>query len=64
MQIQLDEMLNKIEKYIKDSKKLTLEIFAELKTLVKKLPLRKKSMLKYGKDKSIQSDSIKGKKKN
>ena len=62
LQIQLDEMLNKIEKYIKDSKKLTLEIFAELKTLVKKITSSQEEYAeKYGKDKSIQSDSIKRK---
>ena len=62
LQIQLDEMLNKIEKYIKGSKKLTMEIFAELKTLVKKITSSQEEYAeKYGKDKSIQSDSIKRK---
>ena len=46
LQIQLDEMLDKIEKDIDENKKLTKEIFRELKKLVKKLLLLKKSTLK------------------
>ncbi len=62
LQIQLDEMLDKIEKYIKEGKKLTIEIFGELKKLVKKITSSQEEYAeKYGKDKSIQSDSIKRK---
>ncbi len=62
LQIQLDDMLDKIEKYIKGSKKLTMEIFSELKKLVKKITSSQEEYAeKYGKDKSIQSDSIKRK---
>ena len=55
-------MLNKIEKYIDQEKKLTKEIFRELKELVKKITLSQEEYAeKYGKNKSIQSDSIKRK---
>ena len=57
-------MLNKIEKYIDQEKNLTKEIFKELKQLVKKITLSQEEYAeKYGKNKSIQSDSIKKKKK-
>ena len=55
-------MLDKIEKYIDESKKLTREIFINLKKLVKKITLSQEEYAEsYGKDKSIQSDSIKRK---
>jgi len=62
LQIQLDTMLDKIEGYIDQDKKLTKDIFQELKQLVKKITLSQEQYAeKYGKDKSIQSDSIKRK---
>ena len=62
LQSQLDELLNKIENYIDQEKKLTKEIFQELKQLVKKITLSQEEYAeKYGKNKSIQSDSIKRK---
>ena len=61
-QLQLDKILDKIEKDIDDEKKLTKEIFAELKQLVKKITSSQEDYAeKYGKDKSIQGDSIKRK---
>ena len=55
-------MLNKIESLIDQEKKLTKEIFKELKELVKKITLSQEEYAeKYGKNKSIQSDSIKRK---
>ncbi len=62
LQSQLDELLNKIENYIDQEKKLTKVIFQELKQLVKKITLSQEEYAdKYGKNKSIQSDSIKRK---
>ena len=62
LQTQLDLLLNRIEKYIDQEKKLTKEIFRELKELVKKITLSQEEYAeKYGKNKSIQSDSIKRK---
>jgi chromosome segregation protein len=62
LQTQLDALLNRIESYIDQEKKLTKEIFQELKGLVKKITLsQEKYAEKYGKNKSIQSDSIKRK---
>jgi chromosome segregation protein len=62
LQSQLDELLNKIENYIDQEKKLTKNIFQELKQLVKKITLSQEEYAeKYGKNKSIQSDSIKRK---
>ncbi len=62
LQNQLDELLNDIEKYIDQEKKLTKRIFQELKQLVKKITLSQEEYAdKYGKNKSIQSDSIKRK---
>ena len=55
-------MLNKIEKDIDENKKLTKKDFKELKKLVKKITSSQEEYAeKYGKDKSIQSDSIKRK---
>ena len=62
LQTQLDALLNRIESYIDQEKKLTKEIFQELKELVKKITLSQEEYAeKYGKNKSIQSDSIKRK---
>ena len=62
LQTQLDALLNRIEAYIDQEKKLTKEIFQELKGLVKKITLSQEEYAeKYGKNKSIQSDSIKRK---
>ncbi|MBD1150763.1 chromosome segregation protein SMC, partial [Pelagibacterales bacterium SAG-MED29] len=62
LQSQLDELLNKIESYIDQEKKLTKNVFQELKKLVKKITLSQEEYAeKYGKNKSIQSDSIKRK---
>ena len=62
LQTELDALLNRIESYIDQEKKLTKEIFQELKGLVKKITLSQEEYAeKYGKNKSIQSDSIKRK---
>ncbi len=62
LQLQLDEILNKIEKDIDQDKKLTKKDFKELRLLVKKITSSQEEYAeKYGKDKSIQSDSIKRK---
>ena len=61
-QIQLEEILDQIERDIDANKKLTKKIFTELKQLVKKITSSQEEYAeKYGKDKSIQSDSIKRK---
>ncbi len=58
----LDTMLNEIEKDIDKNKKLTKEIFRKLKQLVKNITSSQEEYAeKFGKDKSIQSDSIKRK---
>ena len=60
LQIQLDDLLDKIEQYIDLDKKLTKDIFQELKQIVKKITLSQEEYAEnYGKNKSIQSDSIK-----
>ena len=62
LQSQLDSMLDQIEKDIDEDKKLLKEIFRELKQLVKKITSSQEDYAeKYGKDRSIQSDSIKRK---
>ena len=62
LQTKLDDMLNKIEKDIDENKKLTKKIFADLKKLVKEITSSQEEYAeRYGKDKSIQSDSIKRK---
>tara|TARA_Y100001970_G_scaffold259534_1_gene340616 strand:- start:911 stop:3355 length:2445 start_codon:yes stop_codon:yes gene_type:complete len=62
LQGQLDTMLNEIEKYIDEKKTITKIIFHELKALVKKITSSQEEYAeKYGKNKSIQSDSIKRK---
>jgi len=62
LQTELDALLNRIESQIDQEKKLTKSIFQELKALVKKITLSQEEYAeKYGKNKSIQSDSIKRK---
>ncbi len=62
LQLQLDKMLNKIENDIDENKKLSKKDFNELRQLVKKITSSQEEYAeKYGKDKSIQSDSIKRK---
>ena len=62
LQNQLDMMLDKIEDDIDNDKKLSKESFKELKLLVKKITLSQEEYAeKYGKNKSIESDSIKRK---
>ena len=62
LQNQLDSMLDTIESYIDQNKRLTKDIFQELKKLVKQITLSQEEYAeKYGKNKSIQSDSIKRK---
>ena len=62
LQSQLDSMLDQIEKDIDEDKKLLKETFRELKQLVKKITSSQEEYAeKYGKDRSIQSDSIKRK---
>ena len=62
LQNQLDAMLDQIEKDIDDNKKLSKEAFKELKKLVRKITLTQEQYAeKYGKNKSIESDSIKRK---
>ena len=62
LQTRLDTILDTIEDYIDQDKKLTKDIFQELKQIVKKITLSQEEYAeKYGKNKSIQSDSIKRK---
>tara|TARA_B100001989_G_scaffold244247_1_gene212794 strand:- start:1020 stop:3464 length:2445 start_codon:yes stop_codon:yes gene_type:complete len=62
LQNKLDSMLNKIEKDIDEGKKLSKESFKELRKLVKSITFSQEEYAEnYGKDKSIQSDSIKRK---
>ena len=62
LQSRLDATLDQIEKDIDDDKKLSKESFRELRQLVKKITSSQEEYAeKYGKDKSIQSDSIKRK---
>jgi chromosome segregation protein len=62
LQQQLDVLLDSIEELIDQDKKLTKDIFRDLKKLVKKITLSQEEYAeKYGKNKSIQSDSIKRK---
>ncbi len=62
LQTELDKLLKKIEAYIDEEKKLTKDVFYELKELVKKITLSQEEYAeKFGKNKSIQSDSIKRK---
>ena len=62
LQSYLDEMLDQIEDDIDNNKKLTKETFKDLKKLVKKITFSQEEYAeKYGKNKSIESDSIKRK---
>ena len=62
LQSLLDKILNKIEKDIDDEKKLSKKDFNELRQIVKKITLSQEEYAeKYGRDRSIQSDSIKRK---
>ena len=62
LQSQLNVMLDQIERDIDNEKKLTKESFRELKKIVKKITFSQEEYAeKYGKDRSIQSDSIKRK---
>ena len=62
LQSQLNKVLDKIERDIDENRKLTKKVFGELKEIVKKITSSQEDYAeKYGKDKSIQSDSIKRK---
>ena len=62
LQIKLDDLLNQIEDFIDQEIKLSKEIFRKLKEIVKKITLSQEDYAeKFGKNKSIQSDSIKRK---
>ncbi len=62
LQNQLDNILDQIEDDIDNNVKLSKETFKDLKKLVKKITLSQEEYAeKYGKNKSIESDSIKRK---
>jgi len=62
LQDRLDEILDQIEKDIDEDKKLSKNSFRELRDLVKKITISQEDYAeKFGKNKSIQSDSIKRK---
>ncbi len=62
LQNQLDAMLDQLEKDIDENKRMTKGKFIELKQLVKRITLSQEDYAeKFGKNKSIQSDSIKRK---
>ena len=62
LQDQLEKLINTIEGYIDSDKKLTKELFAELKEIVNKITLSQEDYATiYGKNESIKSDSIKRK---
>ena len=62
LQSQLDALLDAIEKEIDQGKKLTKDLFRELKKIVKSITSSQEEYAeKFGKNKSIQSDSIKRK---
>tara|TARA_B100001057_G_scaffold237583_1_gene237927 strand:- start:349 stop:2793 length:2445 start_codon:yes stop_codon:yes gene_type:complete len=62
LQSKLEAILDKIEKDIDEGKKLSKQSFQELKKLVKNITSSQEDYAeKFGKDKSIQSDSIKRK---
>ena len=62
LQVQLESILDQIEKDIDEDKKLSKESFNELRNLIKKITTSQEDYAeKFGKDKSIQSDSIKRK---
>ena len=62
LQNKLDTLLNQIERDIDNNIRLSKEKFKELRNLVKKITLSQEGYAeKYGKNKSIESDSIKRK---
>ena len=62
LQNELDLMLDEIEDDIDNNRKLSKESFKKLKQIVKKITLSQEEYAeKYGKNKSIESDSIKRK---
>ena len=62
LQSDLERLLNNIERDIDDNKKLSKKTFRELRELVKSITSSQEEYAeKFGKDKSIQSDSIKRK---
>ena len=62
LQNQLDNMLDQIEADIDNDRKLSKEVFKDLKKLVKKITLSQEEYAeKFGKNKSIENDSIKRK---
>ena len=62
LQLKLDDILDKIERDIDANRKLSKATFKELKQVVKKITSSQEEYAeKFGKDKSIQSDSIKRK---
>ncbi len=62
LQSKLDAMLDQIEKDIDEDKKLSKETFSDLRLLVKSITSSQEVYAeKFGKNKSIQSDSIKRK---
>ena len=62
LQNKLDTLLNQIETDIDNNKKLSKETFKELKFIVKKITQSQEEYAeRYGKNKSIESDSIKRK---
>ena len=62
LQNQLDTILDQIEEDIDNDKKLSKQTFKNLKQLVQKITLSQEEYAeKYGKNKSIESDSIKRK---
>ncbi len=62
LQDKLEEIIRKIENIIDDEKKLTKDIFYELKDLVNKITLSQEEYASlYGKNETIKSDSIKRK---
>ena len=62
LQTKLDTLLDSIEKDIDEDKKLSKKTFRELKELVKSITSSQEEYAeKFGKDRSIQSDSIKRK---
>tara|TARA_Y100000816_G_scaffold134879_1_gene95299 strand:+ start:1061 stop:3505 length:2445 start_codon:yes stop_codon:yes gene_type:complete len=62
LQAKLDVMLDQIERDIDEDKKLSKKEFRELRKLVKNITASQEDYAeKFGKDKSIQSDSIKRK---
>ena len=62
LQSQLDTLLDQIEKDIDEDRKLSKERFQDLRQLIKSITSSQEDYAeKFGKDKSIQSDSIKRK---